>query len=184
MLAKPRPSGGSGPSWRCRGCSHPAWRLPSQAAPSFYRPPATGRRRALSSRPVNGASWRTQGTSQTCATPPAYPPRSGFHPHRGGTPDDRNADPSSACRRSGLAVAHVPGFRTGARLTARAPLHGPAVPSPPTRPPRRLAPLVPAACMTHYDPTRAAPSEVESSHTIPEPVSKSRTPLMGAESGR
>ena len=40
----------------CRPPSH----LRGQAALSFVRPAATGRRRVLSSRPVHGASWRTR----------------------------------------------------------------------------------------------------------------------------
>jgi hypothetical protein len=35
VLAGPGPSGSAGPSRRCRGCSHPPWRLPGRAAPSF-----------------------------------------------------------------------------------------------------------------------------------------------------
>jgi hypothetical protein len=36
-LAEPRPSGSSGPSRRCRGCSHPHLHLQVQTAPSFTR---------------------------------------------------------------------------------------------------------------------------------------------------
>jgi hypothetical protein len=35
LLAGPGPSGSADPSRRCRGCSHPPWRLPGKAAPSF-----------------------------------------------------------------------------------------------------------------------------------------------------
>jgi hypothetical protein len=34
-LGRPRPSGSTDPSRRCRGCSHPPRRLPARAAPSF-----------------------------------------------------------------------------------------------------------------------------------------------------
>jgi hypothetical protein len=34
-LAGPGPSGSADPSRRCRGCSHPPWRLPGKAAPGF-----------------------------------------------------------------------------------------------------------------------------------------------------
>lgn len=37
-LTGPAPSGSTGTSRRCRGCSHPHRRLPDQAAPSFTRP--------------------------------------------------------------------------------------------------------------------------------------------------
>ena len=37
-LAGPGPSGSSGTSRRCRGCSHPRRRLPGRASPSFTRP--------------------------------------------------------------------------------------------------------------------------------------------------
>src|SRR6266540_7197043 len=55
LLAEPEPSGSADPSRRCRGCSHPPLRFQDQAAPSSYRPAATGRRWALTSHPV---SWR------------------------------------------------------------------------------------------------------------------------------
>jgi hypothetical protein len=43
-LAGPGPSGGTDPSRRCRGCSHPPLRPQVQAAPSFKWPAATGQR--------------------------------------------------------------------------------------------------------------------------------------------
>ena len=41
-LAEPTPSGSTGTSRLCRGCSHPPRHLPDQAAPSFTVPAATG----------------------------------------------------------------------------------------------------------------------------------------------
>src|SRR6266404_2817936 len=38
LLAGPGPSGSTGPSRRCRGCSRPPRRSPDQAASSFTRP--------------------------------------------------------------------------------------------------------------------------------------------------
>src|SRR5205814_3293551 len=37
-LTEPAPSGSTGTSRRCQGCSHPPRRLPDQAAPSFTQP--------------------------------------------------------------------------------------------------------------------------------------------------
>ena len=41
-LAEPTPSGSTGASRLCRGCSHPSRHLPRPAAPSFTVPAATG----------------------------------------------------------------------------------------------------------------------------------------------
>lgn len=60
-LAGPAPSGGSGASRRCRGCSPPdPANSPCPATPCFCRPAATGRRRGSHTRTrIISASWRT-----------------------------------------------------------------------------------------------------------------------------
>jgi hypothetical protein len=59
-LTRPAPSGSTGTSRRCRGCSHPHPRLRDQAASNFKRPATTGhRRRHSTSARSNSASWRT-----------------------------------------------------------------------------------------------------------------------------
>src|SRR6266511_334261 len=52
LLAEPEPSGSPGPPRRCRGCSHPPWRLPGQVAPSFTKAAATAQGWVLSPHPV------------------------------------------------------------------------------------------------------------------------------------
>jgi hypothetical protein len=47
-LTGPMPSGSTGTSRRCRGCSHPHPRLRGQAASNFKRPATTGHRRSPS----------------------------------------------------------------------------------------------------------------------------------------
>src|SRR6266508_1808866 len=62
LLAGPGPSGSTGPSRRCRGCSHPHLRPQAQAAPSFNEPLRRPAGEVLSSSlGQNGASWRTTG---------------------------------------------------------------------------------------------------------------------------
>ena len=64
-LAGPKPSGGTGPSRRCRGCSHPTLRLQGQAAPRFtelLRQPGGG---DLHPTRFNSASWRTTRHSKS-----------------------------------------------------------------------------------------------------------------------
>ena len=60
LLAGPGPSGSAGPSRRCQGCFRPHPRPGDQAALSFTRPAATGRRRCpfITAR-SKGASWRS-----------------------------------------------------------------------------------------------------------------------------
>ena len=59
-LTGPAPSGSTGTSRRCRGCSRPHPRLRGQAASHFKRPATTGRRRSpFTSARSNSASWRT-----------------------------------------------------------------------------------------------------------------------------
>ena len=59
-LAGPTPSGSTGMSRRCQGCSHPPLRSQDQAAPSFSWSAATDQRRSpfITTR-SNSASWRT-----------------------------------------------------------------------------------------------------------------------------
>jgi hypothetical protein len=60
LIAEPAPSGSTGTSRRCRGCSHPPRRSPAQAAPIFSQTAATARRRrSPTSARSNSASWRT-----------------------------------------------------------------------------------------------------------------------------
>ena len=81
-LAGPEPSGGTGTSRRCRGCSHPTLRLQGQAAPRFtelLRQPGGGdlhptrfssaswRTTRFSKSRVNRAPSRANGTPSTCA---------------------------------------------------------------------------------------------------------------------
>jgi hypothetical protein len=60
-LAGPAPSGSTGTSRRCRGCSPPdPADSPNPATPSFNRPAATERRRGSHTRTrSHSASWRT-----------------------------------------------------------------------------------------------------------------------------
>jgi hypothetical protein len=58
-LAGPRPSGSTGPSRRCRGCSRPRPALPRPGCPQLQRPAATGRRWIPHSTRSLDASWRT-----------------------------------------------------------------------------------------------------------------------------
>jgi hypothetical protein len=60
-LAGPAPSGSTGTSRRCWGCSPPDPAVsPNPAAPSFNRPAATGRRHGSHTRArSHSASWRT-----------------------------------------------------------------------------------------------------------------------------
>ena len=63
LLAGPRPSGSTGPSRHCRGCSHPPRRFPDQAAPSFaalLRQVSGGW--SLTSTRISSASRRTKIT--------------------------------------------------------------------------------------------------------------------------
>ena len=69
-LAGPTPSGSTGPSRLCRGCSHPLRHLPEHGCPQLHRPAATGRRRrSLTSTQIVSASRRTWIRAQTL-TPP------------------------------------------------------------------------------------------------------------------
>lgn len=59
-LTRPVPSGSTGTSQRCRGCSRPRPRPRGQAASHFQRPATTGRQRSpFTSARSNSASWRT-----------------------------------------------------------------------------------------------------------------------------
>lgn len=59
-LTGPAPSGSTGTSRRCRGCSHPHPQLQGQAASNFNQPTTMGRRRSpFTSARSNSASWRT-----------------------------------------------------------------------------------------------------------------------------
>jgi hypothetical protein len=59
-LAEPTPSGSTGASRLCRGCSHPLRHLPEQAAPSYTALLRQGRRRrSLTSTQIVSASRRT-----------------------------------------------------------------------------------------------------------------------------
>ena len=60
-LAGPAPSGSTGTSRLCRGCSHPHRHLPARAAPSFTALLRQGRRsRSLTSTRIISASRRTR----------------------------------------------------------------------------------------------------------------------------
>ena len=72
-LAGPEPSGSTDPSRRCQGCFPPSPALPGSGCPQLHRPAATERRRVLSSRPVQSASWRTRARSNK--TERLRPPR-------------------------------------------------------------------------------------------------------------
>jgi hypothetical protein len=65
LLAGPGPSGGTGPSHRCRGCFPPSLAPPRSGCPQLHRPAATGRwwSPSISTR-SQGASWRTRSTTQ------------------------------------------------------------------------------------------------------------------------
>jgi hypothetical protein len=67
-LARPGPSGSTGPPCRCQGCSHPSQRSLGQAALSFTRPPRQPGVGVLSP-PLrtDGASWRTIASMNTAA---------------------------------------------------------------------------------------------------------------------
>ena len=64
-LAEPGPSGGAGPSGRCRGCFPPSLAPPRSGCPQLRRAAATAQRRSpfISTR-SHGASWRTRSTFQ------------------------------------------------------------------------------------------------------------------------
>jgi hypothetical protein len=67
LLAEPEPSGGTGPSRRCRGCFPPFLAPPRSGCPQLHQPAATAQRRSpsISARP-HGASWRTRSTFHRC----------------------------------------------------------------------------------------------------------------------
>jgi len=68
-LAGPAPSGSTGTSRRCQGCSRPPRRLPAQASLSSSRVAATTRRRSpFTSARSWSASWRTVSTFRTRET--------------------------------------------------------------------------------------------------------------------
>ena len=55
LLARPGPSGSTGPPRHCRGCSRPPRRSPAQAAPSFNQVAATTRRQRSSTSTRNNS---------------------------------------------------------------------------------------------------------------------------------
>src|SRR5712672_1238471 len=61
LLAGPGPSGSTGPSRRCRGCSPPSPAIPGSGCLQLHQAAATARRRSPSiSARIHSASWRTQ----------------------------------------------------------------------------------------------------------------------------
>ena len=71
-LAEPTPSGSTGPSRLCRGCSHPLRHLPEHGCPQLHRPATTGRRRrSLTSTQIVSASRRTWIRAQPTLRAPA-----------------------------------------------------------------------------------------------------------------
>jgi hypothetical protein len=65
LLAGPGPSGGAGPSRRCRGCSWPPLRLQGQAAPSFTGLLRQAGGGLLQPTRLHGASRRTASSMQS-----------------------------------------------------------------------------------------------------------------------
>ena len=116
-LAGPKPSGGTGPSRRCRGCSHPTLRLQGQAAPRFtelLRQPGGG---DLHPTRFNSASWRTTRHSKSRVnsergrangTPSVRAPCTRHHSRRRRQWTSSRQTPRSRCRQTESSPAACP----------------------------------------------------------------------------